>query len=174
MRVSVYPYIRREVCNVLQCFSMKDYTDLDVWNVGMELVREIYKLTKKFPKEELYGLTAQIKRSATSILANIAEGAGRFTYPDKAGKYIISRGECSETEAFLLIAIELQFMTRREAERALALCQRERQLLSGLITSCRKHTTKPGYTVTRVTGNGTVATSAQNPPAVAGDRKVRT
>lgn len=118
---------------------MESYTDLDAWKVGMELVKEVYSLTKKFPKEELYGLMAQMKRSSTSILANIAEGFGRFTYPDKANKYTIARGECSETEAFLFIAVELKFVTNTEATGALELAKRERQVLSGLITSCRKH-----------------------------------
>ena len=60
---------------------MKSYTDLEAWKVALDLVVEIYRITKKLPKEERYGLTSQLRRSSTSILANIAEGFGRFTYP---------------------------------------------------------------------------------------------
>lgn len=119
---------------------MKSYTDLEAWKVALELVVEIHRLTKKFPKEELYGLTSQIRRSSTSVLANIAEGFGRFTYPDKANKYTIARGECSETEAFLFTTIALTFITNQDAEKALRLVERERKLLSGLITACKKRT----------------------------------
>lgn len=56
---------------------MKTHKDLDVWKLSVELVLDIYKITKNFPKEEIYGLTSQIRRSAISIPSNIAEGAGR-------------------------------------------------------------------------------------------------
>ena len=56
---------------------MGSYKDLDVWKVSMEVVKEVYLLTKKFPREELYSLTSQCRRAAVSIIANIAEGVGR-------------------------------------------------------------------------------------------------
>ncbi len=117
---------------------MKSFTELEAWKVGMELVKEIYFLTKKLPKEELFGLTSQLRRCSTSILANIAEGFGRFTYPDKANKYTIARGECMETEAFLYIIINLQFVHEQETTKAMHLTSRAERLLSGLITACRK------------------------------------
>jgi four helix bundle protein len=86
---------------------MKSYKDLEVWQVAMDLVEEIYKLTSAFPKEEQYGLTSQVRRASTSIVANIAEGFGRFTFPDKAHTYTIVRGECTEVEAYLLVAIRV-------------------------------------------------------------------
>ena len=97
-------------------------------------------LTKKFPKEELYGLTSQSRRSATSILLNTAEGFGRYTYPDKMNKYTIARGECNEVEACLFIAIRLQYITGEESKKAFQLIEREKKLLSGLISSCRNRT----------------------------------
>ena len=117
---------------------MDSYTQLEAWKVGLDLVSEIYVLTKKFPKEELYGLTAQARRAATSILLNIAEGFGRYTYPDKASKYTIARGECHEVEACLFIAIRLDYITFEETKKAFHLIEREQKLLSGLISSCRK------------------------------------
>lgn len=117
---------------------MDSYTQLEAWKVGLDLVAELYTLTKKFPKEELYGLTSQARRAATSILLNIAEGFGRYTYPDKTNKYTIARGECHETEAILLIAIRLEYLPSQETKKAFQLIEREQKLLSGLISSCRQ------------------------------------
>jgi four helix bundle protein len=117
---------------------MKHFTNLSAWSNGLNAVEEIYQLTKQFPKEELFGLTSQLKRSSTSILANIAEGFGRFTYPDKAAKYTISRGETLEAEAHILVAVRLGFVTQSEAEKSLQLLHTEYKILSGLIAACRK------------------------------------
>ena len=117
---------------------MDSYTDLDAWKVGMDLVDEVYEITKKCPPTETYGMTAQMRKSSASILANIAEGFGRYTYPDKANKYTIARGECSETEAFLHVAVRVKLVDAKRIEKALQLTDREGKLLSGLISACRK------------------------------------
>jgi four helix bundle protein len=106
---------------------------MDVWKVGMELVKEIYKLTYKLPPHELYGLTAQLRRASASILTNLAEGYSRSSSPDKAHKYTISRGEYSEVRAYLLICMELGYFKREELVRAVTLSEQEGQILSGLI-----------------------------------------
>lgn len=117
---------------------MDSYKDLKAWQTAMDLVEEIYLLTRTFPKEEMYGLTSQLRRASSSIVANIAEGFGRYTYADKAYKYVISRGECTEVEAFLLIAIRVKIITKENASHALDLSQETGRLLSGLIKSCYK------------------------------------
>jgi four helix bundle protein len=117
---------------------MKHFTELIAWRNGLDLVAEVYKLSSLFPSEERFGLTSQIRKSSTSILANVAEGFGRFTYPDKAAKYLISRGETLETEAHLFIAIHLGFISQDQASHALHLVRVEYKILSGLITACRK------------------------------------
>lgn len=117
---------------------MQSFEDLDAWQEAMNLVAEVYTLTKNFPKEEVFGLTSQLKRASTSIVANIAEGFGRFTYPDKANKYTIARGEVSEVKAHLLIAIRVQMLSQKEAEKALQITETVGRLLSGLIASCKK------------------------------------
>ena len=71
-------------------------------------------------------------------MANLAEGAGRFTYADKANKYTIARGECYETYAFICIAVELRFITQAEAEESLELATEVARILSGLITACKE------------------------------------
>lgn len=118
---------------------MQDFTDLQVWKTGMELVTEIYALTRKLPKEEIYGISSQLRRSSTSILANIAEGFGRFTFKDKAAKYTIARGECSEVEAFLLIIVAIGYVSEQDIRTARASVRHERKMLSGLIAACKRN-----------------------------------
>ena len=119
---------------------MKSFTELDAWKVGLDLVREIHILTGTFPSEERYELVKQIRRSSKSVLANLAEGFGRFTYPDKAAKYTIARGECSETQAFLFISIALNYLTQQDAQKAIELSDRTGRLISGLILSTKSRT----------------------------------
>ena len=116
---------------------MKTFTDLKAWQVGMDLVEEVFGLSCKFPKSELYGLTQQIRRSSMSVVSNIAEGFGRYTYPDKANRYTIARGECTEVLTQIIVAARLKFITEKEAERALQLSNEVGRMLSGLITSCK-------------------------------------
>jgi len=115
---------------------MKTFEDLDAWKMGMDLVEEIYKITSQFPPEERYGLTQQMRRASTSVVANIGEGFGRYTFPDKAHKYTIARGECIEVRAFLLIAMRLGFV--KDAKTAIELTNTVGRLLNGLIQSCKR------------------------------------
>jgi four helix bundle protein len=112
---------------------MKTFTDLHAWQSGMRLTKEIYLLTKTFPKSEQYGLVSQLRRASTSIIANIAEGFSRRTSADKAHKYTISRGECSECTALLLIAIEMEYLSQEESKDALSYGEETGKLLTGLI-----------------------------------------
>ena len=75
-----------------------DYTDLEVWKESRKLVKEIYAITSNFSRDELYGLSNQIKRSAVSIPSNIAEGCGRRTSKDTIQFLYISRGSLYELE----------------------------------------------------------------------------
>lgn len=116
---------------------MKSFDDLDAWNVAVDLIAEIYKITESFPKSEQFGITSQLRRAANSIAANIAEGFGRYTYKDKTHTYVIARGECYEVESFLLVSIKLKMTSTDDIENAKQLTKRVRQLLSGLIRSSR-------------------------------------
>src|SRR3990167_6379197 len=117
---------------------MDSYTQLDAWAVGLDLVGEVYELTKDFPREEMYGLTSQMRRASTGVLLNIAEGFGRYTYADKANKYTIARGECNEVEACLFIGIKLKYFRDEDAKKSFELVIREKKLLSGLITASKE------------------------------------
>ena len=89
--------------------GIKSYKELLIWQKGIKIVVLVYKLTKNFPKEEIYALTSQLKRASVSIPSNIAEGFGRQT--DKSFNHFlnISRGSLNEVETQLIIAKELQF-----------------------------------------------------------------
>jgi four helix bundle protein len=89
---------------------MKTHKDLDVWNKAMEFTENIYRLTRDFPKEEQFGLTSQIKRSAISIPSNIAEGAARNSNKEFLQFLLIAMGSLSEIETQLLLAERLNFL----------------------------------------------------------------
>ncbi|MBI3331768.1 four helix bundle protein [Candidatus Peregrinibacteria bacterium] len=116
---------------------MQSFVELEVWQVGLDLVKEIYRLTKKLPKDELFGLTSQMRRSSTSILTNLAEGFSRFTYPDKAAKYTIARGECGETKALLLICVALELLPPNDIREAQSRSESVGRMLSGLIRASK-------------------------------------
>ena len=87
--------------------KIRSYKDLIVWQKAIQLVILIYKITEQFPKEELYGLTSQIRRSAISVPSNIAEGTGRSTRKDYKQFARIALGSVNELETQLIIAKNL-------------------------------------------------------------------
>jgi four helix bundle protein len=87
----------------------KNFRDLIVWQKAHELVLEIYKLTRRFPKEEMYGLTLQFRRAAVSITANIAEGFPKKSNQDKLRYYNIAQGSLSECYYYLILAKDLNY-----------------------------------------------------------------
>lgn len=89
---------------------MRDHKELDVWKTGVDLVTEVYVTTKTFPKEELYGLTNQLRRAAVSIPSNIAEGAARQTTKEFVQFLYISLGSVAEVETQLVIADKLHYV----------------------------------------------------------------
>jgi four helix bundle protein len=89
---------------------MKTHKDLDIWKRGIEFVEKIYKDTTKFPKEELYGLTSQIRRAAISYPSNIAEGAARSSKKEFAQFLYIALGSLSEVETQLIISEKLEYL----------------------------------------------------------------
>jgi four helix bundle protein len=93
---------------------MEDFKDLKVWSKAHELTLMIYQKTRVFPKEEIYGLTSQMRRSASSIGANIAEGCGRRPDPEMKRFVQIARGSASELEYHLFLAKDLRFLSADE------------------------------------------------------------
>ena len=94
--------------------KIKSFKDLKIWQKGIEIVTDIYTLTKKFPKEELFSLTSQLRRSAISIPSNIAEGFKRFHNKEYKQFLFITLGSCAELETQIIIAKELKYIDENE------------------------------------------------------------
>ena len=92
------------------------YKKLNIWTIGIEIVNEIYEITEKFPKEEIFGLTSQIRRSAVSIPSNIAEGSQRTSNKEFANFILIAKGSLAELQTQLLIAKNLQYLNNDKFE----------------------------------------------------------
>jgi four helix bundle protein len=116
---------------------MNSYRDLRVWQKAMELVLSLYRETRDFPKEELYGLTQQMRRAAVSIPSNIAEGKGRSTDKDRSLFFCHARGSLLELETQILIATDLGFLNGLVSERLLNLCGETGRMLNALIQSIK-------------------------------------
>lgn len=95
---------------------MNNYKKLNVWISSISLVKNIYNLTRKFPKEEMFVLTQQLRRAAISIPSNIAEGAGRNSNAQFKNFLQISIGSCFEVETQLIISKELEYISEEELE----------------------------------------------------------
>ncbi|MGD0694337.1 MAG: four helix bundle protein [Terriglobia bacterium] len=96
---------------------MRNFRDLKVWRKAHEVTLDVYKSTLKFPKEEMYGLTSQIRRASTSTAANIAEGCGRTGIPEFSHFLQIASGSASELEYHLLLAHDLHFLDGSDYDR---------------------------------------------------------
>ncbi len=93
---------------------MRVFQELKIWQRSHEFTLRIYESTKTFPKEELYGLTSQMRRSASSIPTNIAEGCGKNSNPDFARFINIAMGSAAELEYQLILSKDLQYISERD------------------------------------------------------------
>lgn len=118
--------------------QIKHFTDLFAWQKNHFLVLEIYKLTKKFFKDELFGLTSQIRRAVVSITSNIAEGYGRFHFKDIIKFYTIARGSSTEVRNHLIIAKDLGYITEEEFNKIKVISFEGYKLICGIIQSTEK------------------------------------
>jgi four helix bundle protein len=89
---------------------MIDFKKLDIWNISLDFVRQVYKLTADFPQTEIFGLTSQLRRAAVSVSSNIAEGCGRRTTKDFVRFLYQSYGSLKECENLLIISKKLQYL----------------------------------------------------------------
>ncbi len=112
---------------------MNYYTDLLVWQKSMDLVVLVYQLVNLLPKEELYALSNQMRRSAVSIPSNIAEGQQRNTSKDFKSFLIIARGSNAELEPQLLLCTRLHYLSEDQIEPAMNLCSEIAKMLSSFI-----------------------------------------
>ncbi len=119
--------------------KIESYQDLKVWKKSIRLVTEIYKITQSFPKVEVYSLTNQIRRSAISIPANIAEGWGRNMTKEYIHFLKISRGSLLETETHLIISKNLKYISSQTMESMLLKIKEINKMLNALINSLNKN-----------------------------------
>ncbi len=118
--------------------KVQNFYNLETWQKGHELVLDIYRITKDFPKEELYGIVSQLRRAASSITANIAEGFARYHFKDKIRFYYQARGSAAEVQNFLLLSHDLSFINKEVCNGLMEKSNNTRQLINGLIRSVEK------------------------------------
>ena len=100
--------------------AIENFEDMRVWQISQDFAVEIYQITKLFPREEQFGVTSQIRRAASSISANIAEGFGRRSVKDKLHFYTIAYGSLLETKNFLYLACRLQYIADDDLSRLIS------------------------------------------------------
>lgn len=105
----IYPEKYRDVIGLLMGIQ-KDYTSLEIYRLAEDLAVDIYHLTKSFPREELFGITSQIRRAAVSIPLNIAEGYGRFHFKDRSLFIYAARGSLMEVKSLVSICEKLRLI----------------------------------------------------------------
>ena len=118
--------------------AIKSYRDLIVWQKAMTLVEEIYKATRQFPKEEIYGLTGQIRRAVVSVPSNIAEGQGRGSTKEFLHHLSIAYGSLCEVGTQVIIAQRLDYLKPPEAERLDDAIAEVARLINGLANKLPK------------------------------------
>ena len=115
--------------------AVRNYTDLIAWQKAMDLTEAVYELSARFPREEMYGLTAQVRRAAVSVPSNIAEGQGRWT----TGEFIqflgVAHGSLCEMETQVRLAVRLKFVAPTDADPILGLATEVGRIIYGLKNS---------------------------------------
>jgi len=113
------------------------FTDLNAWREAHELVLAIYEITKKFPKEEIFGLTSQMRRCAVSITSNIAEGFSRRSYKEKTQFYSMAQGSTTELQSQLLVARDVNYIDKNSYEGIHEQSIIVHKIINGLIKSSK-------------------------------------
>ena len=113
--------------------KIESYRDLLIWQQAMDLVAEIYALTKTWPKDEVYGLTSQVRRASVSIPANIAEGYGRESRASYQNFLRIAQGSLKEVETLLQVAVRVDIETKERVESLMRRCESVGKLIRLLV-----------------------------------------
>lgn len=111
----------------------EQFKNLKVWQKAMESVKQIYQMTKSFPRDELYGLTSQMRRAAVSVPVNIAEGKGRYHKKEYIQFLFMARGSLYETMTLIEVAQELKYLSETEGQMLLEHCSEITAMTNGLI-----------------------------------------
>lgn len=119
--------------------KIESFTDLVVWKEAHGLVLSVYLFTKSFPKEEMFGLVSQMRRSAVSITSNIAEGFSRQSYKEKIQFYYIARGSLTELQNQLLIARDVKYLPQEVFKESAEKSVQVLKIMNGLIKASKNH-----------------------------------
>jgi four helix bundle protein len=119
---------------------VKDFKELKVWHKAYDLALSVYEVSRGFPREEMYGLTSQLRRAAVSIGANIAEGCGRRSDGELVRFLQIARGSASEVEHHLLLARDLKFLHATAHQNIEKRLQEVQRMLTSLVSSVQETT----------------------------------
>ncbi len=130
---------------------MRDYTKIKAWQLADDLTVAVYERTRSFPREEIYGLTSQLRRASYSVPANIVEGSSRESKKDYLHFLYISRGSLAETQYFIHLARRLGYLRNEEAEALHEQTKGAFACLHGLIQAVEKETGKVGRVVATLT-----------------------
>ncbi|HEY6307726.1 MAG TPA: four helix bundle protein [Candidatus Angelobacter sp.] len=114
---------------------MRNYRDLQVWTKAHRLTLELYQMSRTFPREEIYGLTSQLRRAAVSMGANLAEGCGRRTSSELARFVRIAMGSASELDYHLLLSRDLGFLRDEDFQRAAQALTEVRKMMTSFLGS---------------------------------------
>ncbi len=122
---------------------MRDYTKIEAWKLADDFAVAVYEATNEFPREEIYGITSQVRRSATSVAANIVEGSARESLKDYLQFLQIARGSLSETQYFLHLSTRLGYLSNEASVDLMVLAKRTFACLHGLAKSVRAESSRP-------------------------------
>ena len=117
---------------------MRDFRKIKAWQLADDLAVAVYDVSKSFPREEIYGITSQLRRAASSVAANIVEGASRESFKDYAHFLQIARGSLAETQYFLHLAKRLSYLDDAQSVQVEALAKETFACLHGLILPVRR------------------------------------
>ncbi len=118
--------------------KINSYKDLLIWQKGIQIAVEVYKITQEFPPEEMFGLTNQLRRASNSISLNIAEGYGRHTTKSYVNYLVNTRSTLNEVESGLILAVELKFIEKNKLISLNNLILEEGKMLGSLINTLLK------------------------------------
>ena len=116
---------------------LQSYRDLLVWQRALELAVRIYRVSEKFPKSEIYGLTSQLRRAAVSVPSNVAEGYGRSSRKEYLQFLSVAQGSLKELETQIILAQRLSYTSEKDAEDVLSASETVGKMLGGLMRSLR-------------------------------------
>jgi four helix bundle protein len=130
---------------------MRDYTKIEAWKLADDLTVAVYQATHSFPREEIYGITSQIRRAACSVPANIVEGSSRESKKDYLHFLYIARGSLSETQYFVHLSRRLGYLSDADAERLIGQTRQTFACLHGLIKAVEREAGKFNKMIATVT-----------------------